>query len=76
MSGQKEEWIVPVIVNEIIPFKLDTRAQVNLLSLTDYKILKVRSKIHPVKTKVTGYTSERVPVKGSCIAIFSMAARS
>jgi hypothetical protein len=48
-------------VNEtIIPFKLDTGAQVNLLSLDDYKTLKV-------KMKVTGYTGENVPVKGSCI---------
>jgi hypothetical protein len=58
------EWIVPLKVNEtIIPFKLDTGAQVNLLSLDDYKTPKVKSKIHPVKMKVTGYTGENVPVK-------------
>ena len=62
------EWIVPLTVNEtIILFKLDTGAQVNLLSLDDYKTLKVKSKIHPVEMKVTGYTGENVPVKGSCI---------
>lgn len=69
--AEKEEWIVPVTVNEtIIPFKLDTGAQVNLLSFADYKTLKIKSKIHPVKMKVTGYTGESVPVKGSCIATF------
>lgn len=70
-TKEKEEWIVPIEVNEtIIPFKLDTGAHVNLLSFEDYKTLKVKSKIHPIKTKVTGYTGERVPVKGGCIATF------
>lgn len=61
--AEREEWIVPVTVNEtIITLKLDTGAQVNLL--------KIKSKIHSVKMKVTGYTRESVPVKGSCIAMF------
>ena len=48
-SSEKQEWILPVTVNEtIIPFKLDTGAQVNLLSAADYSTLKVKSKIHPV----------------------------
>lgn len=69
--SEKDEWIVPIEVNKtIIPFKLDTGAQTNLLSIEDYKTLTVKSKIHPTKTKVTGYTGERVPVKGSCIATF------
>ena len=37
------------------------------MSLDDYKTLKVKGKIHPVEMKVTGYTGENVPVKGSCI---------
>lgn len=70
-TTEKEEWIVPIEVNKtIIPFKLDTGAHANLISLEDYKTLTVKSKIHPVKTKVTGYTGERVPVKGGCIATF------
>ncbi len=64
----KAEWIVPLTVNEtIIPFKLDTGAQVNLLSMDDYRTLKVKNKIHSTKIKVTGYTGEDVPVKGSCL---------
>ena len=51
----------------IIPFKLDTGAQVNLLLLDNYKTMKTKSKIHPVKMKVTGYTGENIPVKGNCI---------
>lgn len=70
-TTEKEEWIVPVELNQtIIPFKLDTGAHVNLISLKDYKTLTVKRKIHPVKTKVSGYTGERVPVKGGCIATF------
>ena len=70
-SSEKQEWILPVTVNEtIIPFKLDTGAQVNLLSAADYSTLKVKSKIHPVNVRVTGYTGESVPVKGSCLATF------
>nr|XP_029698987.1 uncharacterized protein LOC115251324 [Takifugu rubripes] len=70
-ATEKEEWIVPIELNQtIIPFKLDTGAHVNLISLEDYKKLTVKSKIHPVKTKVSGYTGERVPVKGGCIATF------
>ncbi len=64
----KAEWIVPLIVNEtIIPFKLDTGAQINLLSMDDYRTLKVKNKIHSTKIKVTVYTGEDVPVKGSCL---------
>ena len=64
-------------VNEtIIPFKLDTGAQVNLLSVADYSKLKVKSKIHPVNIKVTGYTGESMPVKGSCVATFQPIYRS
>ncbi|XP_038139714.1 uncharacterized protein LOC119782701 [Cyprinodon tularosa] len=70
-ATEKEEWIMPIKVNEtVIPFKLDTGAHVNLLSWEDYKIMTVKSKIHPIKTKVTGYTGERIPVKGGCIATF------
>lgn len=68
---EKAEWIVPIEVNKtIIPFKLDTGAQVNLISIKDYRTLTVKGKIHPVKVKVTGYTGEAIPVKGSCIATF------
>lgn len=47
-------------VNEtVVSIKLDIGAQVNLLS-SDYNTLKVKSKIHLVKIKVTGYTGESV----------------
>lgn len=44
-TANKEEWIVPIKVNEtLIPFKLDTGAHANLLSFEDYKVLTVKSK--------------------------------
>ena len=70
-AKDEEEWIVPLTVNRtIIPFKLDTGASVNLISVNEYEKLTVKSKIFPVKTKVSGYTGEKVPVKGGCIATF------
>ncbi|KAK0144846.1 hypothetical protein N1851_016586 [Merluccius polli] len=44
----------------IIPFKLDTGASVNLMSVNEYEKLTVKSKIFPVKTKVSGHTGEKV----------------
>ena len=42
----EEEWIVPLTVNKtIIPFKLDTGASVNLISVNEYDKLTVKSKI-------------------------------
>lgn len=39
-TTEKEEWIVPIELNQtIITFKLDTGAHVNLISLDDYKRL-------------------------------------
>lgn len=68
-SNNKDEWIVPLTVSgTIVPFKLDTGAQVNLISEKEYKTLRQKPKINTVKIKVTGYTGEEVPVKGSCIA--------
>lgn len=67
----EDEWIVPLTVNRtIIPFKLDTGASVNLISADEYETLTMKSKIFPVKIRVSGYTGERVPVKGGCIATF------
>lgn len=44
-ATEKEEWIVPIELNQtIIPFKLDTVAHVKLISLKDYKTLTVKSK--------------------------------
>lgn len=66
-----DEWIVPITVNyTIMPFKPDTGAQANLMSEADYRQLSVKSKMYPARTRVRGYTGERVPVKGRCVVTF------
>ena len=64
INENEEEWKVLVMVNRtIIPFKLDMGASVNLISVKEYEKLTVKNKIFPVKTKLSGYTGEKVPVK-------------
>lgn len=51
----------------MLPFKLDSGAQVTLLSVNDYKALVVKSMIYPVKIKRNNKsTGESIPGKGSC----------
>lgn len=53
----ERDWIVPMTVNgTIISLKLDTGAQVNILSEQDYETLKIRPKLEPTKIKVTDYS--------------------
>lgn len=48
-TTEKEEWIVPTELNQkIIPFKLDTGAHVNLISIKDCKTLTIKNKNRPV----------------------------
>lgn len=51
----------------LIPLKLDTGAQVNLLSEKQYAKLQRRPKIHHATVKVTGYSGVNIPVTGCCI---------
>ena len=53
-----------------MPFKLDTGAQANLMSEVDYRQLTVKNNLFPARTRVRGYTGEKVPVKGRCVATF------
>ncbi len=73
VDGEKHEktetdwWIVPIQVqNSVIPFKLDTGSNVNVLSMNDYKLLSDRStKLLPSKSmKVTAYTGTEIPIQG------------
>jgi len=65
---EHKEWIVLQINNSTVAFKLDTGAQVNLLSETEFNKLKPRPKLHVAKLKVTGYSGADIPVKGKCVA--------
>ena len=65
-SGQKSEWwMVPLEVNQsIIPFKLDTGSDVNIISYKDYNSLKDKPKLLDASVKLTAYAGGEVPVKG------------
>lgn len=66
---KQKDWMIPLQVqNETIQFKLDTGAQVNVISESVYNELKPRPKLHDAKVKVTGYAGTDIPVKGKCLA--------
>ncbi|KAL1458772.1 hypothetical protein WDU94_008888 [Cyamophila willieti] len=64
-----ETWNVMVTINnKIIPMMLDTGAQCNLMSVTQFKELKLpRSSIKPVNVKLTSYCGNKIDVIGQCI---------
>lgn len=71
-SHTRKEWIVPLkIHNSIIPFKLDTGAQVNILPEKDYMSLQNRPKLNKSNVKITGYSGCDIPVKGVCMVSVS-----
>ena len=68
ISGDTDPWIITVEVNSsVIPVKLDTGSDVNILSFSDYKKIKSRPKLKESKVKLTAYNGGTVPVKGQCI---------
>ena len=61
-------WMVLMHVNGIVTnLKLDTGANVNIISHQDFLQLKKRPKLHPTKVKLTAYAGSDVPVAGQCI---------
>ena len=64
-----EDWWEEVqIGNRIVPTKLDTGAQANLISFEDLKQIEGRKlKITPCSTKLKSFTKHDVPLKGKCV---------
>lgn len=61
------DWIQAVTINgNVIPMKLDTGAQVNILSEADFKTLKNPPKLHKVKERLRAYGDNDIPVMGGC----------
>ena len=55
-------------MNDIhISFKLDTGAQINVISETDFKKIRPKPTIYGTKMKVTGYSGIEIPVQGKCM---------
>ncbi|XP_057709985.1 uncharacterized protein K02A2.6-like [Corythoichthys intestinalis] len=66
-KGEKD-WITTLKVNDIhLQFKLDTGANVNVMSETDFMKIRPRPKIHRANLKVTAYAGADIPKKGKCI---------
>ena len=58
-----DEWLVPIDTNgSLIPYKLDTGAQVNILSRDDYQQLKQKSQLLPSMVKLSAYNGSAIPV--------------
>ena len=62
-----KDWIHPLVVqNKIIPFKLDTGAQANVLSYDDYKGM-TRVKLHSANETLRSFTGDLVRHEGKCV---------
>ena len=61
------KWIQAVITNDVlIPYKLDTGAEANLLAYQDYLRLKNRPKIKDANIRLKDYNRKEIPCKGKC----------
>ena len=68
-SNNNDSWIVPLLVqNVMIPMKLDTGSDVNILPLADFNSLKDRPKLRQTQqVKLTAYNGEDIHVKGQAV---------
>ncbi|KAL5014575.1 hypothetical protein ScPMuIL_008845 [Solemya velum] len=67
-STSYKSWVVPLKVNgTIIPMKLDTGADVDILGINDFSKLNPKPKLHPSKIKLKAYDGGDILVKGQCI---------
>jgi hypothetical protein len=61
------EWIAPVTIHgTIIPMKVDTGAQANLMTEADYRRLKNRPSIKKKAVKLVTYNQDNIDVIGTC----------
>ena len=68
-NKNKTDWLLPLDVNKTsITFKLDTGAQVNILSENDYHKMINKPKLNKTNVKLVGYSGSSIPVLGTCIA--------
>ena len=64
-----DEWLSPLSVNGILlPLKIDTGAQANLLSMKDYNARKQRPKLKKRETNLTLYNNDSIPTVRTCHA--------
>ena len=61
--------------HNIIPFKLDTGAQANVITESDFRTLR-GTKIHEAKEILRGYTGDRLQVAGKCVLPVNFSGRT
>ena len=67
-TSTKTDWIELLNINgAIVPCKLDTGAQANVMSLEEYRSLPDKPKITSCSAKLTGYYNSEIPLVGKCI---------
>jgi len=68
VGSTKKDWTLPIRVNNqnVITFKVDTGAQVNLIPINAYRELKQKPEIQRGDIKLTAYNGTKIPVKGTC----------
>ncbi len=71
-ADSEGEWISALVVNgSLVPFKLDTGAQVNVLPVKDFNALGKKAKLIKRTVKLRAYTGEPIPTLGVCRAELS-----
>eukprot|EP00112_Aurelia_sp_Birch-Aquarium-sp1_P025750 Seg874.6 transcript_id=Seg874.6/GoldUCD/mRNA.D3Y31 product="putative protein K02A2.6" protein_id=Seg874.6/GoldUCD/D3Y31 len=64
----EDEWLIAIETNgSIIPYKIDTGAQVNILSKADFQQVKQKSKLHKSAVKLSAYNGSAIPVVGKSV---------
>ena len=67
-SNNNDSWIVPLLVhNVMIPMKLDTGSDVNILPLADFNSLQNIPNLRQTQVKLTAYNGEDILVKGQAV---------
>ncbi len=62
-----QSWVVPITVNRnIVPMKVDTGAETNVLSESDFRNLK-GVKLHEANEKLRSYTGDSLDIMGKCV---------
>jgi hypothetical protein len=71
------DWIEPLIINQqVVPVKLDSCAQTNVMSHADWKTLTPRPTIHPTDIRLQAYPNFQIPVMGKCVTDVQLKDRS
>ena len=73
----EDDWLIAIETNgSIIPYKIDTGAQVNILSKADYQRVKQKSKLHKSTVKLSAYNGSAIPVVGKSVLNLNHKGRS